>query len=268
MYKVDYHTHTSLGSPDAISTIDEICMAAISAGISELCITDHNEVNGWNGELYNFMDEQYLSAIEDAKKSYDGRLIVLAGMEIGQATQNSERAAKAACNHRLDFVIGSLHNIAGVPDFYFLEYPDLQTCRDLMDKYFSELRQLILLGGFDVLGHLSYPLRYIRGRAGLDFDFTDYTDVIVEIYKLLISAGKGIEVNMSGLRQPLNQTMPAPNFIKLYRDCGGEIITLGSDAHAAVDIGAGIGQGQEILKEAGFRYQTVYRKRNPDFVIL
>jgi histidinol-phosphatase (PHP family) len=60
--------------------------------------------------------------------------------------------------------------------------------------------------------------------------------------------------------------MPTPDLVKLYRECGGEIITLGSDSHIARDIGAGIKEGMEILEAAGFTHFTVYRRREPQFV--
>jgi histidinol-phosphatase (PHP family) len=267
MYKADYHTHSSF-SPDGEPTIGEMCEAALSAGLQELCVTDHCEVNGWNGKPYDFMDDRYFAELSRAKERYNGRLTLLAGREIGQATQNKTLAAELASDGRLDFVIGSLHNLTGYEDFYFLEYPDISCCKSLAERYFTELRELILLGGFDVLGHLSYPLRYIRGRAGLEFDFSGYASEIADIYRLLINSGKGIEVNTSGLRQPLGQTMPAFDLVKLYRECGGEIVTVGSDAHKAEDIGAGIEEGQDLLRAAGFECFTVFRERKPSFIKL
>jgi len=268
MYLADYHTHTSCFSPDGRSTVDELCQSAVQTGLRELCITDHYDVNGWNGEPYDFSEDEYYETLSEARERYGGELLLLIGREIGQATQNRELAERISSDPRLDFVIGSLHNLAGYDDFYFLDYPDIERCRTLTELYLSELRELILLGGFDVLGHLGYPLRYIRGRAGLDFDYSGYLTEISGLYRLLISSGKGIEVNTSGLRQAFGQTMPSFDLIELYRQCGGEIITIGSDAHAAQDVGAGIAEGQEMLRAAGFEYFTVYRGRKPSFVKL
>jgi histidinol-phosphatase (PHP family) len=270
MYLADCHTHSSCCSPDGVSTIDEICKAAADFGLSEICITEHYDVNGWNGEPYDFdrTVEEYFLSLETARERYGDRLAILAGREIGQATQNKSLAQKAAGDSRLDFVIGSLHNLRGYPDFYFLDYPDVEYCRRLAVLYFEELMEMAALDCFDVLGHLSYPLRYIKGRTDLDFDFSGFHAEISDLYRLLISRGRGIEVNMSGLRQPMGQTMPSFDLIKLYRECGGEIITIGSDAHAAKNLGRGIAEGQELLKAAGFRYFTVYRNRRPSFIKL
>ena len=53
-----------------------------------------------------------------------------------------------------------------------------------------------------------------------------------------------------------------------YRRLGGEIVTLGSDAHVAEDIGKGIVSATQLLRELGFRYYTVYRRRKPEFIPL
>ena len=58
---------------------------------------------------------------------------------------------------------------------------------------------------------------------------------------------------------------PVPNIehLKLYRDMGGELITVGSDSHKGADIGTGIDEALKILKEAGFKYVASYEARKP-----
>jgi histidinol-phosphatase (PHP family) len=266
MYLVDYHTHSSDFSPDAVSSMEELCEAAISRGVRELAITEHCDVNGWNGIPCDFDEEPYFAALDKLRLKYGGRLTVVCGLELGQPPQNSELATRYSSNPKFDFIIGSLHNLNGEEDFYFLKYPDAKTCQTLMERYFTELREMIVFGGFDVLGHISYPLRYIRGRDGLDFDFSGYTAELEDIFRLLAASGMGIELNTSGLRQPIGETMPVPDIVGLYRRCGGEIITLGSDAHAARDVGTGIAEGISVIRDAGFKYLTVYKNRKASFI--
>jgi histidinol-phosphatase (PHP family) len=266
MYLVDYHTHSSYFSPDGRSTMEELCEAAIARGISELCVTEHCDVNGWDGKPCELDDDSYYDMLDRMRGIYGERLIILSGLELGQPTQNMDLARRYASNPRLDFIIGSLHNLEGFEDFYFLEYPDEESCRPLISRYFSEQYEMVEKADFDVLGHIGYPLRYIQGRAGISFDVSEFTEEIIELFRVLVREGKGIELNTSGLRQPYGKTMPTPDLVKLYRECGGEIITLGSDSHIARDIGAGIKEGMEILEAAGFTHFTVYRRREPQFV--
>ena len=43
--------------------------------------------------------------------------------------------------------------------------------------------------------------------------------------------GKGIELNTGGFKYGLGHPNPCEDIIKRYKELGGEIITLGSDAH-------------------------------------
>ena len=56
--------------------------------------------------------------------------------------------------------------------------------------------------------------------------------------------------------------------MKTYRALGGEIITVGSDAHAQEYVGAGIADAYAALKELGFRYIAAYVQRKPHFMKL
>jgi histidinol-phosphatase (PHP family) len=246
--------------------MEEICEAAISRGLSEICFTEHCDLVGWDGTPCEFDDKSYYEMLDRMREIYGDSLTILSGIELGQPTQNMDFARRYSSSSQLDFIIGALHNLEDTEDFYALEYPDVDFCRPLISRYFSEQCEMAEKADFDVLAHLGYPLRYIQGRAGLDFDFSGYTEEIVELFRTLVRKGKGIELNTSGLRRPYGKTMPTPDLVKLYRECGGEIITIGSDSHNASDIGAGVTEGIEILKAAGFTHFTVYRHREPQFI--
>jgi len=46
---------------------------------------------------------------------------------------------------------------------------------------------------------------------------------------------------------------------------GGEIITIGSDAHKPENICGYFNRAEEVLKECGFKYYTIFEKRVPEF---
>ena len=121
---------------------------------------------------------------------------------------------------------------------------------------------------FDVLGHLTYPLRYITGECGIELDMSRFYEQIREIFRRLIGRGKGIEINTSGLRQRYGRLLPDREYVKMYRECGGEILTLGSDAHCAADIAKGIDEGAELARECGFKYTAYFERREARFMSL
>ncbi len=282
---IDCHTHTNL-SPDGENTPAQMCERAIELGLSAYAITDHCECSTWFEEKYYrdrgvpksedpFVVYDYKSRFYNAedcmqklKMQYGAKLNLVCGAELGQPTQGYEGANEVAENSNLDFIIGSLHQIRNHDDFAFLKYDDKANAdiRNLLTAYYEEMLEMANWGKFDVLGHLTYPLRYIEGEAGIPVDMKPYEELIREIFKQLISNGKGIEINTSGLYQQYGKTFPTFEYVKLYNNMGGEILSVGSDSHCIANLGRGVELGAEIAKTAGFRYLTYFKNRKPQFM--
>ena len=82
----------------------------------------------------------------------------------------------------------------------------------------------------------------------------------------MIRKNVGIELNTGGYHYGLGEPNPCVNIIRRYRELGGEIITVGADAHAPEHVGFAFEKVPQILKDAGFIYYTVFRKRKPEFI--
>ena len=280
----DLHTHTDI-SYDGKDAPEKIVKRAKEINLPVLCITDHVECNFWHERSYyqkqgmktnDFDDFDYrsrfeisLETIPKLKAQTDG-LKLLFGCEMGQATQAKDIAKKISECESLDFIIGSLHQVKNRDDFYFLNLVEMpqEQLDNLIFDYYLELYTLACQGGFDVLGHITYPLRYIIGKAKREVKLEPCEELIAETFKKLIQDGRGIEINTSGLRQSYGKTFPDLDLVRLYKDLSGEILTLGSDSHCCADLGKGIAQGAEIAKAAEFKYFTYFEKRKPKFVPL
>ncbi|HCJ42353.1 MAG TPA: PHP domain-containing protein, partial [Ruminococcus sp.] len=171
---------------------------------------------------------------------------------------------------RVDFIIGSVHQVIGEKDFYFIDYEkmSMNEIYSLLERYFTELHELCKTELFDVLGHITYCLRYMKQRNGIEADISRFDDIIADSFRTLAQNGKGIEINTSGLRQKYGQTFPTFESVKLYRQLGGEILTVGSDAHRTADLGKGIAEGIALAKAAGFDRVTYFKKHEPHFLKL
>lgn len=262
----DSHSHSE-NSPDASHSITFMAENAIAKGLQGLAITDHFDCEIL--DEYKFDKRIMQSAIDTAmaKIAFGGKLILTLGIEIGQVFYNLEAIEEVLERHRFDFVIGSLHKLLRDGFDYYLtkDYTEL-TGEELHSynlTYFEELIDMINWGKFDVLGHLSFPLRYPKLYNGIDIDFARYKEPLDEVLKLAVQKGKGIEINTSGLRNAMQDTMPPAWAIKRFHELGGEIVTIGSDAHNVEDLGEGIGQAMQILADAGYEYFAFYRDRKP-----
>lgn len=263
MYLADYHMHTKY-SFDGFEQIDDICNKAIERGMKEIALTDHMDIY-MNKPYSHILDcDNLYKDIDRAKEKFEGRLIIRKGAELGQPQVNSSEGKKFLEEHKLDFVIGSIHNMKDDIDVGDYDFSKVD-CNEVYNEYLKWLMQLAIDYDFDVLGHLTYPLRYMYQKEKKKVDLRQFEERFRILFMTIIERGKGIEVNTSGLFQAINETMPPLSLIKLYKECGGEIITVGSDAHKLEHVSLTIRQGQDVLKEAGFKYITTFENRKPIF---
>lgn len=262
----DGHTH-SIHSFDGCETVSHMLTCAEKAGVEQLSITDHLDLgiyfrDDWQQQLEALRDE--IISVRESRKS---AVRLCFGVELGQALHDEATAKKALSLFDFDVVIGSIHNVRDTEDFYFLT-DTLLDRRELLQRYFSEQAQLAKEGDFDVLAHITYAYRYL-GYGGDMPSVREYEPLLREIFRSLIERGKALEVNTSGLyRQPPHPAMPDLWELKLYRECGGEMVSLGSDAHKGENIGREIAAAQQLLQQAGFKYQTVFCRRRPQMIKL
>ena len=257
----DGHTHSHY-SFDGSETIAAMCQAAMEAGVRGLTVTDHCDIG-----VYALPDwqERLLGAaaeIEAQRERLQNRLTLSYGVELGQATHDIPMAQQVLALADYDVVLGSLHNLHQTEDFYFLQEKALDK-KALLDEYFKELLQLARTDTFDVLAHITYAYRYMG--YGKDIPPVQcFEPMLRALFTTLAQNGKALELNTSGLyRNPKARAMPDLWELKLFKECGGEMVALGSDAHIAANIGRGIDEGQALLRAAGFSYQVVYQARKP-----
>lgn len=282
MKLIDCHTHTQF-SVDSEADLGMCAERADRLGLAAYAVTDHCECNSWYpAEHYSDGDDMHdsyrykdcfldsVAAVTALKEKYNGKLNLICGVEMGQPQAAPEAAAFINADERVDLIIGSLHQIRGEKDFYYIDYMDLGTDKiyDLLERYFMELNEMCRTNSFDVLGHLTYCLRYMKQRHGIEPDISRFDDIIADSFRTLAQNGKGIEINTSGLRQGFGETFPNLRYTKLFREMGGEIISVGSDAHTAEDIGKNVRDGIEIAKAAGFTRIAYFKKRQPQFIAI
>lgn len=257
----DCHIHTEY-SFDSEAKIDDICKAAISRGMRAVSITDHCEIctEGFNKNEFWSMKtmKQSYEAARKAKEKYAGKLEVCAGIELGQPHHAPELAREVLAQCDYDIVLASVHYLRDHRDFYYLDYINENDPYEVYKLYFSELREVLEFGSFDSLAHLTYPLRYIIGRAGIDFDEKRFAEDYDNILSALAQSGKALEINVSGGRK-IRYIVPDVPLLSRFRELGGKYITIGSDAHRAEAAGDSVDEGVQMARSAGFDRVVYYR---------
>ena len=264
MYFADYHTHSRV-SPDAFSSMTEMAEAAIRQGLQEICFTDHVEPI-WFGSTAPRKTYDWGPLTEEfraAQAAVGDRIRLRLGVELGDAVWDLDRSqAIMARAPALDFVIGSIHILSermDGRDLYSLAPRDEAETRACLADYLGQIQRLARWGDFHVLGHLTLPLRYLNENRGMHVSFDGFEAEMEDIFRTIIPKGIGIELNTNRGNTPL----PDAKWLKLYRGMGGEVITLGTDAHTPAAVGCAIREGQALLRECGFRRFCTFRQGQP-----
>ena len=263
----DTHMHSQF-SGDSSSPLDSMINASIERGLTGICFTDHLDIDYPDDPDLFLLDlPNYYASVMANQKMYAGRLPVLFGIELGLQPHLAALHQDILSQYPFDFVIGSSHVVHGM-DPYFPKFYEGRDEKAAYREYFeSILENLDAFHDFDVYGHIDYVVRY-GPTKNENYDWTEYEEIINEILKKLIQLGKGIEINTGGFKYGLGHPNPTEAIIRRYKELGGEIITLGADAHSPEHVGFDFEKLPHILKNAGFEYYTVFRQRKPEFLKL
>lgn len=259
----DYHVHSHF-SPDASMTMEEAIKAAIDKGITELCFTDHMDYD-YDGKHNDILLDYrgYFSAIDQYRQQYQDKITIKYGVEFGLQPHLTEVYRKDAVNHPFDFIICSIH-AAAKSDLYSGNFFDNRQQLDAYHTYFNDLIEVINhFDHYSVVGHMDVIKRY--GSYDMILPLAEYHGLVTGLLKTIIKKGKGIELNTSGIRYQLGDWHPSIDILKLYRQLGGEIITLGSDSHRTSHLAFDFPKALKTLWDIGFKYITTFDKMEPSF---
>lgn len=267
-FLADCHSHSNC-SFDGEAPMAAMCARAEALGLAYYALTDHCECDQYNGAP-EFGGRKYFDSVrrawrelEETKKQFP-KLRFLKGIELGQPLQNLPAALDVLSGRDYDVVIGSLHNIAGMRDFYHLGRENLsETQLDAVFKaYFDEMYEMLEWGQFDTLAHITYPLRYVC-KPGERPSFARYAQQLDRIFKKLIETDKALEFNTSRLLCTDAPVLPDREIFSRYHALGGRRVTLGADAHCPENVARGIPEALDMLREIGYTEYTVFAGRRP-----
>ncbi len=263
----DMHTH-SLHSHDSECPIPEMAEAEKERGITFFAVTDHCDV-GLKDKINVPLGIR--NSVNDATRTNEelNGITVLRGVEISEGFWHPEVEERVIFENEYDAIIGSVHDVKyrDFSDSYArCDFAPLtgEQLVEFFDMYLDDMVTLIEKSNFDILAHLTCPLRYIVGKYGFEFDTRIFKNKIEKILRMIISRGIALEINSSGIGTAYDRLMPDRWIIELYRDLGGYLVTLGSDAHISKNASRGFDVSLKTLKELGF--ENIYYLKNRFFV--
>lgn len=266
----DFHLHSNF-SGDSTAKMEDMIRSGIKRKLTHMCFTEHHDID------YVYVDNQtpifllnvdsYLYDLATLKEKYRNQIQILFGVELGIQAHIKKELLMFIRKQEYDFIIASAHICHG-RDPYYPSFFEGRTSWAAYEEYFSAiLEDIKAFENYDVFGHLDYVVRYGKDK-NKNYTYAQHADLIDEILRLLIENEKGIELNTGGFRAGLNEPNPSIDIIRRYKELGGEIITVGSDAHRPEDIASHFDKASDILKSLGFKYYCIYENRLPEFKIL
>lgn len=253
----DYHVH-STHSIDAQDSMARLIERAGQIGLAEIGFADHLDLNPADSGCGYLDLERSFSDIE-ALKSGAQRIVVRAGLEVGEPHLYQKEMKALLDGWPFDFIIGAIHwvgdDLVGT-DAYFGRHADP------VRAYLEAVRAMVEEDGFDVVAHLDFPTRYMA-QWGEYWDPATSRDLVEDILQAIIDRGMALEVNTASYRRGLDRPHPPSEVLTWYLDMGGKLLTLGSDAHSASVLGSGVPEAAGVLRQLGFEEVTGYAARKP-----
>ena len=257
MFDFHMHSHVSYDS-EAMPLV--MAQAAVERGLREICFTDHCD---YHSDPAKPADAFVFS---DYRKAYDGLevpgLMIRKGLEFGLTEWNTEAFRRWESAYPFDFVMGSVHEVAGTDPYW----PDYWT-NDLKGDFRRYLEQVLrcveVHNGFDVLGHLTYVCKSVHNPGRCDVPFEDHRELTDAIMQVLVRKGIGMEVNTSGVDRA-GAFLPSEIYLRRFKELGGQIVTIGSDAHDPARVGQYAPRALDLVRDV-FGYVCTFQNRQPIF---
>jgi len=256
----DYHMHSDF-SADCDTPMEKTIEKAIEIGLKEICFTEHIDYDYPDRDwIFEFDLKKYDKKIKEMQEKYRDQLVIKKGIEVGVQPHVLNQYEKLMEEEVFDFVICSMH-ATEKKDLHSGEFFEGKTVDEAYQIYYEELLTCIQqYKNYSILGHVDLVKRYTKEKSKNDFH-----EILSEIFKVAIQDGKGIELNTSGVRYGLENGMPSADLLRLYKELGGEIITLGSDSHVETTLAYQFNESLQLLQSLGFRYIATFDQREPIF---
>lgn len=261
--QTDAHVHPDF-SIDAKGSIEEYCGRALSIGLHEIIFTTHIDTNRkYPDECEMVIDGKHVKTDEDAIKQYAEAVIsakqkyyplglmVKCGVEVDFFPELDERILKVLEGPEFEYLLAGIHRIGDLcigfrdqAEEVFANY----SVREILERYYSVVRQVTTYKMFDCIAHLDYyrrfaPMDKLDEVMSVDYDF------IPEALDVIADSAMAIEVNTSALRHGHNEYYPAMALLNLARKAGVLIRHMGSDAHSPEQLAYDFENGEVIVYE-------------------
>ena len=238
-------------------SVEPFVEAARAAGVDEIGFTEHVYYFRQTRSLWTvpyqtercvYDLEPYVDAIVQARER---GLPVKLGLEVDYVRGREDETRELLAPYPWDYLLGSVHYIGELGVDAEPRLSDAVGVEEAWVRYFDTLAAA---AGSELFDSLSHPdLVKIFGERAASFDYAPVAEAIA-------AGGVAVEVSTAGLRKPVGELYPHPEFLAACRERGVPV-TLGSDAHSPDVVGRDFDRAQELMRSAGYETVTIFERR-------
>ena len=262
--RFDGHVHSDC-SPRGVDSVISLCEQAVHRGLFGFAVTDCCDCDRFDEMQFAERVRESIYCVYKARSVFEDSLVISNGLEVGQPLDNIGKADKIINSFPFDVILASVKKYPDGTKLSSVDYSELSEneIKKHFETYYKSLLETTNWDNFDVLSQLTLPMRYLNHESAPYFSLRHCDDLIEMILKKLAENGKGLEVNTSALRGKLNMILPPVRYLRMFRELGGEFITVGSGSHSCESLGSDLSEGISLVHEAGFSSYCYYEKRKP-----
>lgn len=242
-------------------TMDSAIKSAMRKGLGGIIFTDHYDVDPPPSIIaFDFEPQAQQLAIDNIRESFVG-FEVLKGIEVGIQKKSIDKIDTFVNRYNFDMIVASVHFVNGL-DPYFGDYYKKYDWHNAYRNYLLNIYECIsVYDNFDAVGHFDYIVRYSPYKQKM-MRYSDFADEFEAIFKILKERGKALEINTNTYRSMYGEA-PALDIeiLRRYKEAGGELISLCSDAHDDYRVAENFEKYKEIIQTAGFSYIAHFKER-------
>ncbi|KAL5352205.1 hypothetical protein ACLOAV_002152 [Pseudogymnoascus australis] len=264
------HSHSGQFCPGhAKDQLEEVIQRAISLNMRLISITEHmpriddqdlypEEIEaGDTTALLLPRHEGYLAEGIRLRAKYAGQIQILIGFEGEWVRPSYGPVIRClARDTRVDFFIGSVHHVHGIPiDYDRAMYEQARQVGDgsdqkLFEDYFDSMFAMLQDVRPRVIAHFDL-IRLLSDVPNQDLKTWDSVWAkAVRSLKLIAQQGGLLEVNSSALRKGLDEPYPSRSVCKEFLAHGGKF-TLSDDSHGVAQVGLNFERVKTYLEDVG-----------------
>lgn len=268
----DNHVHTE-HSHDAKIPMRDMYEGSRAKGVKIIAVADHYDGCFCADGPYNWDHIKASNAEADELTAEYGDGLLLRSIELGEPQWDPEQTKRVIAQSNFDVIVGSIHAVKH-PMFEDkqllkrcysqLKYNELtaEQTHSLMKAYFDDMLEMVQTQDIDILAHVTCVVGYFLGRHGIFVGVEQFREKIREILQVIIDRGIALEVNPGGLTSS-GVLSPHLWILQMYRDMGGYLVAMASDAHVPSRCGVGYDEGVQLLKQMGFKHTYYFKDRKP-----